>query len=126
LLLEAGRTWATIRDKLDCNDAFIDRWSKRFAEERLAGLFSRHAWPGGQHADAGLGGAHPGMDPEAKPPDGSTQWSTRKLVAQLKISHMMVARVGPSTASSPIGSVATWHRTTRTSRRRPRTSSGCI
>ena len=43
MLLEAGRTWATIRDKLDCNDAFIDRWSKRFAEERLAGLFSRHA-----------------------------------------------------------------------------------
>ena len=43
LLLEAGRTWAAIRDKLDCNDAFIDRWSQRFREERLAGLFSRHA-----------------------------------------------------------------------------------
>src|SRR5258708_14820722 len=43
LLLEAGHTWAGIRDKLDCNDAFIDRWSKRFREERLAGLFSRHA-----------------------------------------------------------------------------------
>jgi Homeodomain-like domain len=35
LLLEAGHTWAVIRDKLDCNDAFIDRWSKRFREERL-------------------------------------------------------------------------------------------
>src|SRR5712672_3003252 len=43
LLLEAGHTGAEIRDKLDCNDAFIDRWSKRFAAERLAGLFSRHA-----------------------------------------------------------------------------------
>ena len=43
LLLEAGHTWAAIREKLDCNDAFIDRWSKRFREERLAGLFSRHA-----------------------------------------------------------------------------------
>jgi transposase-like protein len=43
LLLEAGHTWAAIRDKLDCNDAFIDRWRKRFREERLAGLFSRHA-----------------------------------------------------------------------------------
>ena len=42
LLLEAGQTWAAIRDKLDCNDAFIDRWSKRFREERLAGLFSTH------------------------------------------------------------------------------------
>ena len=58
LLLGAGHTWAAIRDKLDCNDAFIDRWSKRFREERLAGLFSRHA-----------------------------------LGKQLKVSHMMVARV---------------------------------
>src|ERR1700758_2520166 len=45
LLLEAGHTWAAIRDKLDCNDAFVDRWMKRFREERLAGLFSRHAGP---------------------------------------------------------------------------------
>src|SRR5882762_411222 len=43
LLLEAGHTWAAIRDKLDCNDAFIDRWCKRFREERLAG-------PGGRHS----------------------------------------------------------------------------
>ena len=41
LLLEAGHTWAQIRDKLSCNDAFIGRWSKRFGRERLAGLFSR-------------------------------------------------------------------------------------
>src|SRR6266542_3403125 len=43
LKLEAGETWAEIRDKLACNDDFIDRWSKRFGAERLAGLFSRHA-----------------------------------------------------------------------------------
>jgi len=93
LLLEAGRTWATIRDKLDCNDAFIDRWSKRFREERLAGLFSRHA---GQEAST----LTPALEArilewtlKRKPPDGSTQWSTRKLGAELKISHMMVARV---------------------------------
>jgi transposase len=43
LLLNAGRTWASIREKLDCTDSFIDRWGKRFATERLAGLFSRHA-----------------------------------------------------------------------------------
>src|SRR5438874_226849 len=43
LLLDGGHTWAAIRDKLDCTDSFIDRWSKRFASERLAGLFSRHA-----------------------------------------------------------------------------------
>src|ERR1700688_2872880 len=93
LLLEAGHTWAAIRDKLDCNDAFIDRWSKRFREERLAGLFSRHA---GQEATT----LTPALEArilewtlKRTPSDGATQWSTRRLGTQLKISHMMVARV---------------------------------
>src|SRR4030095_2019764 len=78
LLLEAGRTWAAIRDELDCNDAFIDRWSQRFREERLAGLFSRHA---GQEAST----LTPALEArilrwtlQRKPPDGSSQWGTRK------------------------------------------------
>jgi transposase len=93
LLLEAGHTWAAVRDKLDCNDAFIDRWIKRFREERLAGLFSRHA---GQEAST----LTPALEArilewtlKRKAPDGTTQWSTRKLGSQLGISHMMVARV---------------------------------
>ena len=92
LLLEAGDTWAQIRDKLSCNDAFIDRWSKRFTEERLAGLFSRHA---GQEAST----LSPALEARIlewtvkRKPGGSTHWSTRKLAAQLGISHMMVARV---------------------------------
>ena len=93
LLLDAGQTWAAIRDKLDCNDAFIDRWCKRFREERLAGLFSRHA---GQEAST----LTPALEARIlewtlkhTPPDGATQWSTRRLGTQLKVSHMMVARV---------------------------------
>src|SRR6202453_247307 len=93
LLLEAGHTWAAIRDKLDCNDAFIDRWIKRFREERLAGLFSRHA---GQEAST----LTPALEArilewtlKRTPPDGATQWSTRRLGTQLHVSHMMVARV---------------------------------
>jgi Homeodomain-like domain-containing protein len=39
LLLADGLTWAEVRAKLDCSDSYIDRWSKRFAAERLAGLF---------------------------------------------------------------------------------------
>src|SRR6187551_685852 len=42
LLLSEGLTWAEIRTKLDCSDSYIDRWSKRFAADRLAGLFARH------------------------------------------------------------------------------------
>src|SRR6201988_3756796 len=42
-LLDAAKPWAAIREKPYCNDAFIDRWSKRYLAEHLAGLFSRHA-----------------------------------------------------------------------------------
>ncbi len=92
LLLEAGETWAQIREKLSCNDAFIDRWSKRFIAERLAGLFSRHA---GQEPST--------LTPELeacilewtvkRKPRAATHWSTRKLADELGVSHMMIARV---------------------------------
>jgi hypothetical protein len=45
LLLEAGHTWAQIRGKLDCNDGFIDRWSKRFG---------RNGWRGSSVAMPGM------------------------------------------------------------------------
>src|SRR5271166_6931012 len=92
LLLDAGRTWATIRDKLDCNDAFIDRWSKRFREERLAGLFSRHAGQGASTLTPALEARILEWTLKRIPPDGATQWSTRRLGTQLQVSHMMVAR----------------------------------
>jgi transposase len=92
LLFEAGETWAQIREKLSCDDSFIDRWSKRFIAERLAGLFSRHA---GQEAST--------LTPKLEAiilewtvkhkPRGTTHWSTRKLAEQLGLSHMMIARV---------------------------------
>jgi transposase len=93
LLLEAGHTWAEIRDKLDCNDAFIDRWSKRFAAERLAGLFSRHAGQVASTLTPKLEARILEWTVKRKPLDGSTHWSTRRLGEQLGISHMMVARV---------------------------------
>jgi Homeodomain-like domain len=66
LLLEAGHSWAQIRDKLDCNDAFTDRWSKRFRAGTAGGAFQSpcRAWP--EQADADLGGADPGLDAEAQ------------------------------------------------------------
>src|ERR1700758_863290 len=93
LLLEAGHTWAAIRDKLDCNDAFIDRWSKRFREERLAGLFSRHAGQEATTLTSALEARIMQWTLKRSPADGTTQWSTRRLGTQLKISHMMVSRV---------------------------------
>lgn len=93
LLLESGDTWAKIREKLDCNDAFIDRWSKRFVAERLAGLFSRHAGQEASTLTPRLEARILEWTVKRKPPDGSTHWSTRRLAEQLGVSHMMVARV---------------------------------
>ncbi|MEX2343386.1 MAG: IS630 family transposase [Steroidobacteraceae bacterium] len=93
LLLESGDTWAKIREKLDCNDAFIDRWSKRFVEERLAGLFSRHAGQEASTLTPQLEARILNWTVKRRPRDGSTHWSTRKLAEQLGVSHMMVARV---------------------------------
>src|SRR5437899_10116120 len=101
LLLEAGHTWAQIRHRLDCNDAFIARWSKRFGRERLAGLFSRHAGHGPSKLTPALEARILGWTLKRKPVDGSTHWSTRKLGSALSISHMMVARVWTSHGLKP-------------------------
>src|SRR5689334_4340337 len=93
LLLAAGHTWAQIRDKLDCNDGFIDRWSKRFRRERLAGLFSRHAGHRPSKLTPALEARILDWTLKRKPTDGSTHWSTRKLGHALGVSHMMVSRV---------------------------------
>jgi transposase len=93
LLLDAGETWAAIREKLDCNDAFIDRWNKRFLAERLAGLFSRHVGQEARRLTPQLEARILKWTVGRKPADGSTQWSTRKLAEQLGVSHMMIARV---------------------------------
>jgi transposase len=101
LLLESGETWAKIREKLDCNDAFIDRWSKRFVQERLAGLFSRHAGQEASTLTPRLEARILEYTVKRRPADGSTHWSSRKLAQHLGISHMMVARVWRKHALRP-------------------------
>ena len=101
LLLDVGHTWAAIRAKLDCTDSFIDRWSKRFAAERLAGLFSRHAGQLPTTLTPTLEARILEWTVKRKPSDGSTHWSTRRLAAQLHVSHMMVARVWRKHALTP-------------------------
>jgi transposase len=93
LLLDSGHTWAEIRDKLACNDSFIDLWSRRFVSERLAGLFSRHAGQPPPTLTPALEARILEWTVKRKPTDGSTHWSTRKLGEQLGVSHMMIARV---------------------------------
>lgn len=95
LLLAEGLTWAEIRTKLDCSDSYIDRWSKRFAADRLAGLFARHAGRERYKVTDRIEARVLARTTKHKPADGSTHWSTRKLAAELGngISHMTVARI---------------------------------
>lgn len=93
LLLDQGHTWAQIRGKLACNDGFINCWSRRFDEERLSGLYSRHAGQPAGKLNEKLEAKILAFTAGKKPADGSTHWSTRKLARELAVSHMMVSRV---------------------------------
>lgn len=100
LLLEEGHTWDEVCERVDCSRGFIASWSRRFAQQRVAGLYSRHV---GQTASV----LTPRLEARilkltaSAPPDGSTHWSTRKLAGRLGVSHMMVARVWRKHALKP-------------------------
>src|SRR5689334_23534783 len=83
LLLAEGLTWGEIRTKLDCSDSYIDRWSKRFAADRLAGLFARHAGRERYKVTDRMEARVLAWTTKRKPADGSTHWSSRKLAAEL-------------------------------------------
>jgi len=94
LLLADGLTWAEIRAKLDCSDSYIDRWSKRFSADRLAGLFARHAGRERYKVTDRIEARVLAWTSKRKPSDGSTHWSSRKLAGELgDISHMTVSRI---------------------------------
>ena len=92
LLLAKGHTWDDVSERIDCSRGFVASWSRRFTEQRIAGLYSRH-----------LGQVATVLTPKLEarileatrhaPPGAVTHWSTRKLGAHLEVSHMMVHRV---------------------------------
>lgn len=91
LLLAEGLPYASIQERLGCSAVYISRWKHRFLAERLAGLYGRHqgsrASAASQRLEARILTAT-----RKPPPDGSTQWSARKLADHLGVSHMRVAR----------------------------------
>jgi len=92
LMLAEGDSWDEVCDKLDCARGFIARWRKRFLDERLAGMYSRHRGQTTKRRTPQLE-ARILKATQKGPTDGSTHWSTRRLAETLGISHMMVARV---------------------------------
>jgi len=105
LLLAEGLTWAEIRNRLDCSDSYIARWSKRFREERLAGLYSRYAGRERYKVTDRLESRVLSRTSQRRPRDGSRHWSSRKLAADLggAISHTTVARIWSKHGITPHG-----------------------
>jgi transposase len=100
LMLDEGLSWSVIGERLPCTADYIGRWKRRFAQERLAGLYARHR--GRPPArDAAKVAARVLAWTQKTPPDGSTHWSTRKLGEALGVSHMMVAHIWAKHAIKP-------------------------
>jgi transposase len=91
LLLADGAPYSEIQEKVDCSAPFVSKWKKRFVQERLAGLYTRHE---GRQIKV----LTPRMEArilawtQKSPTDGSTHWSTRRLAKKLGVHHMTVAR----------------------------------
>src|SRR5450432_2250238 len=95
LLLAEGHTWDEASERIDCSRGFVASWSKRFAEQRIAGLYSRHI---GQVAtvltpqlEARI------LESTRHAPNSSTHWTTRLMVADT-VERLWVA-LGSVTAS---------------------------
>jgi len=100
LLLSDGRTYREIAALVDCSEPFISKWKRRFATDRLAGLYSRHA---GREATALTAKMEARILDWTRrtPTDGTTHWSTRRLAKRLGVHHMMVARVWQKNGIQP-------------------------
>jgi transposase len=91
LLLWEGESYSQIEKELNCYASYINKWRKRFQEDRLAGLYPRHQ---GSRANV----LTPQLEARIlnwtrrKPTDGTTHWSSRRLAKKLGINHMLVAR----------------------------------
>jgi transposase len=101
LLLEQGHTWDEVSERIECSRGFVASWSKRFAQQRIAGLYSRHIGQVTTVLTAQLEARVLEWTVKRQPADGSTQWSTRKLGEALGVSHMMIARVWRKHALKP-------------------------
>jgi transposase len=92
LRLIEGQPYRRIARHLRCSVTTVQLWKKRFEAEGLAGLYGRHKGRA-VSSDSVKTDAKILARMRQKPKDGSTHWSTRKLAAELGISHMRVARV---------------------------------
>ncbi len=91
LRLAAGTSYTQIQVQVGCSAPFISKWKRRFLEQGLAGLYSRHLGRPPRVLTPKLEARILARTQKA-PPDGSTHWSTRRLASAMGLHHMLVAR----------------------------------
>lgn len=93
LALDEGKSYSEVSSTLGCNRNYVSRWKQRFLQGRLSELYARHRGRPVEKRTPRLEAKILDRTLNHKPKDGSTHWSTRKLAKELRINHMMVARV---------------------------------
>ena len=81
LMLEKGESRDRIMSVLGCDSSFIARWSGRFLNERLAGMYARQPWRAPVQPPARLEARVLNRTLKHNPAHGSTHWSSYKLAA---------------------------------------------
>ena len=125
LLIASGRSQWAVSRQLGCSINTVRLWLKRFRDERLAGLFSRHRGKVASQQSAKLE-AQILAAARYKPKDGSTHWSTRKLAPNLAPTIPEWPEFWPKPDCSPTACAATWPATIRILKPRLLISLGCI
>lgn len=91
-----------IRAKLNVGDSYINWRRKRFVAERLARLFARYAGRERYKVTDWIEARVLASTTNHKPADGSTHWSSHKMVDELGgITHMTVSRIGAKHGIKP-------------------------
>jgi transposase len=90
--LADGASFTAIAAAVGCFPDYINRWKQRFERERLAGLRAKYRGQPPTLRTAALE-ARILAKTRQPPPDGSTQWSTRKLAKVIGVSHGLIAQV---------------------------------
>jgi transposase len=100
LRLSGGQGQRAVAREMRCSVNTVRLWLERFQAEGLAGLYGRHQGRQVQEESPELEARI--LDcTRGAPKDGSTHWSTRKLAAELGISHMRVARTWAKAGLKP-------------------------
>jgi transposase len=100
LRLAAGHGQRAVARQMRCSINTVRLWQERFMADGLAGLYARHRGRKVEDKTADLEAQI--LDrTRCSPKDGSTHWTTRKLAAELGISHMRVARTWAKAGLKP-------------------------